>query len=136
MSRIPQPDCRSQAELRLREAQTEYERARSDDYVAREIRDTAMVEAHRAGLSSREIGSLVGGLDQPNVVRARRRAITRRDVMPNGLLSPTEALRLSKLSATEFISAVRAGRIRSVEVYRGVYAFRPEDVRAVFPTAT
>lgn len=133
---MPQPDGRSQAERRLREAQAEYEHARADDYVAREIRDTAMVEAHRAGLSSREIGGLVGGLDQPNVVRARRRAITRREVMPDGLLSPTEALRLSSLSATEFITAVRTGRIRSVEVYRGVYAFRPEEVRALSTTAT
>jgi hypothetical protein len=133
---MPQPDGRSQAERRLREAQAEYEHARAEDYVAREIRDTAMVEAHRAGLSSREIGSLVGGLDQPNVVRARRRAIMRREVMPDGLLSPTEALRLSSLSATEFITAVRTGRIRSVEVYRGVYAFRPEEVRALSTTAT
>lgn len=133
---MPQPDDRSLAEMRLREAQAEYERARADDYVAREIRDTAMVEAHRAGLSSREIGSLVGGLDQPNVVRARRRAITRREITPDGLLSPTEALRLSNLSTTEFIGAVRAGRIRSVEVYRGVYAFRPEEVRALSPTST
>src|SRR5207244_1007975 len=37
---------------RLVEAEAEYRRARSEDYVARVIRDAAIVDAHRAGMSS------------------------------------------------------------------------------------
>ena len=66
---------------RLIEAEEEYQRARTDDYVTRLVRDSAIVDAHRAGLSSREISTLVGDIGQPNVVRARRRAVTRREVV-------------------------------------------------------
>ena len=80
---------------RLIEAEEEYQRARTDDYVTRLLRDSAIVDAHRAGLSSREISTLVGDIGQPNVVRARRRAVTRREVVPAGLLSPADAVRES-----------------------------------------
>jgi len=122
---------REEAKAKLLEAEEEYQRARADDYVTRLIRDEAMVEAHRAGLSSREISDLLGGIGQPNVVRARRRATTRREVIPGGLLSPSDAVRASGLRPKEFISAVREGQIRSVEPVPGVLAFRSEDVRGL-----
>ena len=113
---------------RLIEAEQEYQRARADDYIARVIRDSEVVEAHRAGMSSREISELIGDIGQPNVVRARRRAIARREVVPDGMLSPADALRASGLGPREFILAVREGRISPVDVGGGVRAFRPEDV--------
>ena len=73
---------------RLVEAEQEYQRARADDYVTRLVRDAAIVDAHRAGLSSREISGLVGAMGQPNVVRARRRAIARREVVPGACCLP------------------------------------------------
>ncbi len=121
--------ARDDAKAKLLEAEQEYQRARADDYVTRLIRDAAMVEAHRAGLSSREISDLLGGIGQPNVVRARRRAASRTEVLPEGLLSPAEAVRASGLSPKEFVMAVREGRISSVEPVTGVRAFRSEDVR-------
>ena len=114
---------------RLIEAEEEYQRARTDDYVTRLVRDSAIVDAHRAGLSSREISTLVGDIGQPNVVRARRRAVTRREVVPAGLLSPADAVRESGLGPREFIHAVRERRLIAVELPGGVRAFRVEDVR-------
>ena len=114
---------------RLIEAEEEYQRARTDDYVTRLVRDSAIVDAHRAGLSSREISTLVGDIGQPNVVRARRRAVTRRELVPAGLLSPVDAVRESGLGPREFIHAVREGRLIAVELPGGVRAFRVEDVR-------
>lgn len=113
----------------LVEAEAEYQQARAGDYVARLIRDSAMVEAHRAGLSSREISELVGDIGQPNVVRARKRAFTRREVVPEGLLSPSDALRESGMTTHAFITAVREGRLPTVELPGGVRAFRVEDVK-------
>jgi hypothetical protein len=120
---------REQATKALLEAEAEYQRAREDDYVTRLIRDAAMVEAHRAGLSSREISDLLGGIGQPNVVRARRRAGDNPAELSKGLLSPAEAVRASGLGPREFVAAVRQGRIRSVEPRPGVRAFRSEEVR-------
>lgn len=114
---------------RLVEAEEEYQRARTDDYVTRLVRDSAIVDAHRAGLSSREISSLVGDMGQPNVVRARRRATAHREAVPEGLLSPADAVRESGLGPREFISAVREGRLKPVELTGGVRAFRVKDVR-------
>jgi len=114
---------------RLVEAEVEYQRARTDDYVARIVRDASIVDAHRAGLSSSEISKLVGDIGQPNVVRARRRAVTRREVVPDGLLSPADALRQSGLHPREFITAVRTGSLPVVELPAGVRAFRVEDVQ-------
>ncbi len=119
------------AKARLLEAEQEYQRARADDYVTRLIRDAAMVEAHRSGLSSREISDLLGGIGQPNVVRARRRASSRIETLPEGLLSPADAVRVSGLSPKEFVMAVRERRIASVEPLAGVHAFRSEDVRRI-----
>lgn len=116
---------------RLTEAEQEYRRTRADDHVVRLIRDSAIVDAHRGGMSSREISDLVGDIGQPNVVRARRRATTRREVILGGMLSPADALRASGLGPAEFITAVRDGRITSVEVDAGVRAFRAEDVQAL-----
>jgi hypothetical protein len=121
------------ARQRLVEAEAEYQRARTDDYVARLIRDAAIVEAHREGLSSREISELIGDIGQPNVVRARRRAIARREVVPEGLLSPVDALRESGLRVHDFIAAVRSGRVVPVNLSDGVRAFREEDVRCLRP---
>jgi hypothetical protein len=120
----------------LIEAEQEYQRARVDDYVARVIRDAAIVEAHRLGMSSSEISTLVGDIGQPNVVRARRRAIARREVVPGGMLGPGDAVRESGLSPGEFIAAVRAGRIAPVEVMPGVRAFRVEDVKYLKSTTS
>lgn len=115
------------------QAEEEYQRARIDDYVTRLVRDSAIVEAHRLGMSSREISSLIGDIGQPNVVRARRRAIARRDVVPGGMLGPGDAVRESGLGPRDFIRAVRTGRIKSVEVTQGVRAFRVEDVEQLKP---
>lgn len=116
------------ARERLIEAEEEYQRARTDDYVSRLIRDSAIVDAHRAGLSSRAISELVGNIGQPNVVRARRRAVTRREVVSDGFLSPADALRESGLGPRDFILAVREGRLQAVELPGAVKAFRSEDV--------
>jgi hypothetical protein len=120
-----------EARRNLLQAEQEYQRARVDDYITRLVRDSAIVEAHRLGMSSREISSLIGDIGQPNVVRARRRAIARREVVPSGMLGPGDAVRESGLSPRDFIRAVRAGRITAIEVAPGVRAFRVEDVRAL-----
>lgn len=119
------------AKKRLIEAQRAYESARKGEHAARLVRDDAMVEAHRSGLSSRAIGDILGGMDQANVVRARRRALTRRDAVPDGLLSPSDALRRSGLTPSAFVNAVRRGRIEPVAVEGEIRAFRPEDVDAL-----
>ena len=116
------------AKQRLIEAEEEYQRARADDYVVRLIRDSVIVDAHRAGLSSRAISELVGDIGQPNVVRARRRAVSRREVVPEGLLSPADALRESGLGPRAFILAVRTGSLATVELPGPIRAFRAEDV--------
>lgn len=116
---------------RLMEAEAEYRRARSEDYVARVIRDAAIVDAHRAGMPSSEISALIGDIGQPNVVRARRRAMARRPAMATDLLSPADAVRVSGLTPAEFIAAVRNGRLQPVDTGGGVQAFRGEDVDAV-----
>lgn len=126
---------RDLARRRLEEAETEYSRTRSEDYVTRVIRDAEIVEAHRAGLSSREISELVGDIGQPNVVRARRRAVTRREMVPDGLLSPADALRLSGMHPKEFITEVRSGRLRAVDLPGGIRAFRKEDVESLRASA-
>jgi hypothetical protein len=112
---------------RLEEAEAEYQRARSEDYVTRLVRESAIVEAHRAGLSSREISDLVGDIGQANVVRTRRRAANRPDI-PDGLLSPVDALRLSGMTPSDFITWVRNGRLHPVELPGGVRAFRTEEI--------
>jgi hypothetical protein len=117
----------------LLEAEAEYQRARANEYIARLIRDSAIVDAHRAGLSSREISEMIGDIGQPNVVRARRRAVARREIVPEGLLSPVDALRASGLGPHDFITAVRSGRIAPVDLPGGVRAFRPEDVKRLRP---
>lgn len=121
---------------RLADAEAEYRRALTEDYIIRLIRDDTIVEAHRAGMSSREISEIVGDIGQPNVVRARRRAATRREVIPGGLLSPADSVRESGLSPSDFVSAVRQGRIVPVELEGGVRAFRPEDVRQIAASPT
>lgn len=131
----PQVTDVADARRRLVEAEAEYQRARSEDYVTRLIRDSAIVDAHRAGLSSREISELVGDIGQPNVVRARRRAITRREVIPTGLLSPADALRASGVSVARFISLVRGHDVQAVELPGGVRAFRPEDIEQLRTSA-
>ena len=124
------------AKQKLLEAEREYQRARLDDYVSRAVRDAAMVEAHRAGLSSREISELLGGIGQPNVVRARRRAEARHGVMPAGMLSPTEAVRASGLGPRAFLAAVREGRISPVDVAPGIRAFRADEIQALARAAS
>ncbi|HEY1653292.1 MAG TPA: hypothetical protein VGG09_15510 [Acidimicrobiales bacterium] len=130
-SQVPAEEARR----RLIEAEIEYQNARAGDYVALRIRDAAMVEAHRAGLSSREISELVGDIGQPNVVRARRRAFTRSEVIPDGLLSPVDALRDSGMTARDFITAVRTGEIETVDLPGGVRAFRVEDIKRKRPVS-
>jgi hypothetical protein len=127
----PKEGVLADARHRLIEAEAEYQRARADDYVTRLIRDSTIVEAHRTGMSSREISELIGDIGQPNVVRARRRALTRQEVVPDGLLSPVEALRASGLGPRDFITAVRTGRVSAVALAGGVRAFRPEDIASL-----
>jgi len=54
---------REQAKVALLEAERHYQRARIDHYLTQLIRDTAMVDAHRAGPSSGDIGDLLGASD-------------------------------------------------------------------------
>lgn len=122
---------RERAKLALMEAEREYKRARISDYLTRLIRDTAMVEAHRAGMSSNEISELLGGIGQPNVVRARRRAEGHARGLDDGLMSPAEALRASGLPPGEFIDAVRQGRIEPVQPRPGIHVFRADDVKGL-----
>ena len=129
------PDPLGVERQRLVEAEAEYRRARSEDYVARVIRDAAIVEAHRAGMSSSEISALIGDIGQPNVVRARRRGDDRGLATPGDLLSPADAVRASGLTPAEFIAAVREGRLHPVDIGGGASAFRPEDVNALRATA-
>ncbi len=124
-------DVVDEARRTLVDAETEYRRALTEDYITRLIRDDAIVEAHRSGLSSREISEIVGDMGQPNVVRARRRAATRREVIPGGLLSPADAVRSSGLPLREFVAAVREGRITPVVLEAGVRAFKPEDAASL-----
>jgi hypothetical protein len=107
------------------EAQAEFQRAQGE-YVARQVRDSAVVDAVRAGVSTHEIKDLVPDLT---------RAVTRRNRVPGVLLSPTDALRLSGLTARQFLDAVRAGRISPVQLPGDVRAFRPEDVVLLRPSA-
>jgi hypothetical protein len=125
-----------EARQRLAEAEAEYRKALTDDYITRLIRDDAIVEAHRSGLSSREISEIVGDIGQPNVVRARRRAVTRREILPDGLLSPADAVRASGLNPREFVEAVRTNRIVPVALDGGVRAFKPEDVAGIAGSST
>jgi hypothetical protein len=111
----------------LRDAQQALEKARRAEYTALLVRDEAMVAAHRAGASSSVIGEITG-MNQPNVVRGRRRAVTRREVLPDGLLGPAEARRRSGLSVQEFVRLVESGELPAVEIYPGVHAFRPEVI--------
>ena len=130
---MTQPEQRVDVEVRDRliEAEAAYRRARRDEYIARQIRDEAIVDGHRAGLSSREIGALVGGMDQANVVRARRRASARRADVPAGALGPADAVRRSGLTLLEFVEAVRAGTIEPLSIGTETRVFRPEDVDAL-----
>jgi len=129
---------RDAARAALIEAESEYQRTRYDDYVARIIRDASIVKAHRAGVSQKEISRLVGDMGQPNVARVQRReqqrAITRREVVPDGMLAPDDALERSGLGPADFMRAVRDGRLRPKPTgYPGVWAFLPEDVDACNP---
>jgi hypothetical protein len=114
----------------LAEAEREYQNSRTYDYITRVIRDGLIVRAHRAGIHQREISALVGDMGQPNVARAKTRAVTRRDVVPDGMLAADDAQRQSGLSPAAFMAGVRAGQIvpRSTGA-RGVWAFNPEDVQ-------
>ena len=103
--------------------------------MARLIRDSAIVDAHRAGLSSREISALVGDIGQANVVRARRRAAAGAGAVPEGLLSPSEALRLSGMTPKDFINVVRSGQLHPVELPGGVRAFRAEEIEQLRASA-
>lgn len=118
-----------EARRQLIEAEDEYRRSPTGDYVTMVIRDSAVVEAHRRGMSTDEIRKLVPDLGD------RHRAVTRREVVPGGFLSPAEAVRVSRLGPRAFVTAVRDGRIQPVEVFPGVLAFRPEDIDGLRSTA-
>jgi hypothetical protein len=126
---------RDAARAALIEAESEYQRTRYDDYVARIIRDASIVKAHRAGIPQKEISKLVGDMGQPNVARVQRReqqrTFTRRDVVAGGMLAPDDALERSGLGPADFMRAVRDGRLQPKSTgYTGVWAFLPEDVDA------
>lgn len=127
MSRKDQPAL-EEARQKLIEAEDEYRRSPAD-YVAMIIRDSAVVEAHRRGMSTDEIRELVPDLGD------RRRAVTRREAVPGGFLSPAEAVSVSGLGPRAFVAAVRDGRIQPVEVSPGILAFRPEDIDDLRATA-
>lgn len=121
-----------QAALRadLAEAEREYQSDRTHDYIARVIRDGLIVRAHRGGIHQREISAIVSNIGQPNVARAQKRAITRRDVVPHGMIAADDAQGQSGLGPAAFMAAVRAGQIVPRPTGTpGVWAFNPEDIR-------
>ena len=127
----PTTKVSKQTREQLVDAEAQYRRALNEDYITRLIRDDAIVEAHRSGMSSREISEIVGDIGQPNVVRARRRSAARRDALPNDLLSPTDAVRASGMTPALFVAAVREGRITPVVLENDIRAFRPNDVETI-----
>lgn len=116
----------------LAEAEAEYQKARTYDYIALVIRDGLIVNAIRAGLSQKEIGGLVSAMNQPHVARVNRRAVARRDAVPDGMVAADDAQEQSDLGPAAFMDAVRAGRIVPKPTgATGVWAFTPEGVRAL-----
>lgn len=114
----------------LEEAEREYQNARALDYIARVIRDGLIVRAHRGGIHQREISAIVSNIGQPNVARAQKRAITRRDVVPGGMVAADDAQEQSGLGPAAFMDAVRAGQIVPRPTGSpGVWAFNPEDLQ-------
>jgi hypothetical protein len=113
----------------LAEAEREYQNDRTHDYIARVIRDGLIVRAHRGGIHQREISTIVSNIGQPNVARAKTRAVTRRDVVPGGMIAADDAQERSGLGPAAFMAAVRAGQIvpRPTSI-PGVWAFNAEDV--------
>jgi hypothetical protein len=113
----------------LAEAEREYQTTRTYDYIALVIRDGLIVRAHRGGIHQREISALVSGMGQPNVARAKTRAVTRRDVVPGSMVAADDAQEQSGLGPAAFMAAVRAGQIVPRPTGSpGVWAFNPEDV--------
>jgi hypothetical protein len=95
----------------------------------RVIRDGLIARAHRGGIHQREISALVSDMGQPNVARAQKRAVTRRDAVPGGMLAADDAQEQSGLRPAAFLEAVRTGRIEPKPTgTTGVWAFLPEDV--------
>ncbi len=120
-----------QAALRadLAEAEREYQNDRTHDYIARVIRDGLIVRAHWGGIHQKEISAIVSNIGQPNVARAQKRAITRRDVVPGGMMAADDAQEQSGLGPAAFMAAVRSGQIVPRPTGSpGVWAFNPEDV--------
>ncbi len=116
----------------LAEAEREYQNTRTYDYIALVIRDGLIVNAIRAGLSQKEIGGLVSDMNQPHVARVKRRAVARRDVVPGGMVAADDAQEQSGLGPAAFMDAVREGRIEAKPTgTSGVWAFLPEDIRAL-----
>jgi hypothetical protein len=114
----------------LEEAEREYQNTRTHDYIARVIRDGLIVRAHRGGINQKEISAIVSNIGQPNVARAQKRAITRRDVVPGGMIAADDAQAQSGLGPAAFMAAVRVGQIVPRPTGSpGVWAFNPEDVR-------
>ena len=79
--KCPAPPDSSCADLA--EAEREYQNDRTHDYIARVIRDGLIARARPGGIHQREISAIVSNIGQPNVARAQKRAITRRDVVPD-----------------------------------------------------
>ena len=70
-------------------------------------------------------------MGQPNVARAKSRAVTRRDLVSGGMLAADDAQERSGLGPAAFMAAVRAGHIVPRQAGSpGVWAFNPEDVPA------
>lgn len=114
----------------LAEAQREYQSSRTYEYIALVIRDGLIVRAHRGGIHQRDISALVSDMGQPNVARAKTRAVARRDVVPGGMIAADDAQEQSGLGPAAFMAAVRAGQIVPRPTGSpGVWAFNPEDLR-------
>jgi hypothetical protein len=116
---------------KLEAAQMVYEDSKTDQHVARMIRDGALIAAHRAGVAPEEIAEAIGEDDVTDVVRIRRRAMSHREVLPVDLLSPSQALRLSTLNPSQFIDAVRDGKIEKVLLEKGAVGFKRSEVEAL-----
>lgn len=98
-------------------------------YTTRLIRDAAIIDAHREGVSASTIAHLVDMSGEDD-----RRSPSRREVVPEGLLNPADAIRRSGLRPAQFVAAVREGRVTPVDLWGGVRAFRVEDIDHLVPT--
>jgi len=113
-------DSVEDARRRLEEAERLL-RACPDDYVLRRLRNGAVVDALRAGVSQEVVTEIADDLG----------SFARVEVVPGGLLGPADTIRRSGLDPEAFVEAVRSGRLPVVDLPGGVRAFGVHEVDAL-----